>query len=405
MNAMHAPPLDAFRAITGSTCFLPFLMDSTDTTPHAAAGETAGATAARFDGAPEQFASAIAHWQKACGRKGLPWQDTRDPYRIWLSEIMLQQTQVTTVMGYYDRFLKRFPDVQALAAASQEEVMPYWAGLGYYARARNLHRCAQTVCAEWNGVFPPTVPEIATLPGIGRSTAAAIAAFAYGERSPIMDGNVKRVFTRCFGIEGQVTERAVENRLWTLADEMVSAAPETLDMTAYIQGLMDLGSQCCTRTKPNCQACPLQAACHARLHSRQHELPTPRARKAVPERECAMLVLNHQGRILLEQQRSPGIWGGLWSLPRYDDATALRADTELLGFVQDEPCRMAAFTHVFTHFRLRIEPWYLHSEAPLMVMSPGIRQAWVPIPQLGEMALPAPVRKLLDGLFPPCSLI
>ncbi len=392
--------------VPGTPFSLPLFMDVMDSTPAQATGaDNSRTTAPVFDGAPMRFAHAVTAWQKAHGRNSLPWQHTRDPYRIWLSEIMLQQTQVATVIGYYERFLQRFPDVQSLAAAAQEDVMPYWAGLGYYARARNLHRCAQVVCAEWGGKFPPTAAQIATLPGIGRSTAAAIAAFAYGERSPIMDGNVRRVFARCFGVEGQTNERAVENRLWALAEEMVAAAPATLDMTAYTQGLMDLGAQRCTRSRPCCDACPLQVGCHARLHNRQHELPTPRERKAVPERTCAMLVLNHQGRILLEQQRSPGIWGGLWSLPRYDDAPALQADCALLGFEHDQPCRMAAFTHVFTHFRLHIEPWYLHSDAPLMVMSPGIRQSWIPIAQLPEVALPAPVRKLLDGLFPPQSLI
>jgi A/G-specific adenine glycosylase len=354
--------------------------------------------------APE-FAQAIVRWQREFGRKHLPWQGTRDPYRIWLSEIMLQQAQVATVIGYYTRFLARFPDVQSLARASQDEVMPYWAGLGYYARARNLHRCAQAVCAEWGGQFPGTANEIATLPGIGRSTAAAIAAFAYGERSPIMDGNVKRVFTRCFGIAGPTSERAVEQALWEKAEAMVAAAPAELDMSAYTQGLMDLGSQCCTRSRPSCDLCPLREGCYASLNGCQDTLPTPRPRKTSPERHCAMLILNHQGRILLEQQRSPGIWGGLWSLPRYDDDIALKADCGTMGFGQAAPCRMASMTHVFTHFKLHIEPWYLHSEDALMVMSPGIRQAWVPIEALADTALPAPVRKLLDGLFPAESLI
>src|SRR5690606_7438396 len=231
------------------------------------------------------------------------------------------------------------------------------------------------------------------------------AAFAHGERSPIMDGNVKRVFTRCFGIFGPTSERAVETALWQQAEAMIDAAPPTLDMPAYTQGLMDLGSQCCTRSKPNCDICPLRQGCYALAQGCQHQLPTPRQKKTVPDRQCAMLILNHQGRVLLEQQPSPGIWGGLWSLPSYDDADALRRDCNTMGFAQDPPCRMASLTHVFTHFRLGIEPWYLHSEAPLMVMSPGIRQAWVPVENLPSIALPAPVRKLLDGLFPAQSLI
>ncbi|EWM51298.1 A/G-specific adenine glycosylase [Bordetella holmesii 70147] len=228
-----------------------------------------------------EFAALIADWQARHGRHRLPWQNTRDPYRIWLSEIMLQQTQVATVIPYFERFLGRFPDVAALAAASQEDVMPYWAGLGYYARARNLHRCAQDIVARWAGRFPPDAQTIATLPGIGRSTAAAIAAFAYGERSPIMDGNVKRVFTRHFGIEGDPSKRELEQRLWRLAEDLVSAVPG-LDMTAYTQGLMDLGATLCTRGKPACDRCPVAASCIARRDGRQQELPTPRHAEPCP---------------------------------------------------------------------------------------------------------------------------
>ena len=220
-----------------------------------------------------EFSPRIVAWQRLHGRHDLPWQNTRDPYRIWLSEIMLQQTQVATVIPYYERFLARFPDVAALAAAAQEDVMPYWAGLGYYARARNLHRCAQEIARDWQGRFPPTAEAIATLPGIGCSTAAAIAAFAYGERSPILDGNVKRVFTRHFGIAGDPSKREVEQRLWALADTQVEVAPD-LDMAAYTQGLMDLGATLCTRGKPACDKCPVADTCVARREGRQAELPT-----------------------------------------------------------------------------------------------------------------------------------
>src|SRR5690606_24293500 len=194
--------------------------------------------------------------------------------------------QVATVVGYYQRFLARFPDIASLAAASQDEVMPYWAGLGYYARARNLHRCAQVIQEQWKGRYPPTAAQIATLPGIGRSTAAAIAAFAYGERGPIMDGNVKRVFARYFGIEGVASERRTEQTLWHTAEAVLDAADADLDMAAYTQGLMDLGAQCCTRSRPDCPACPLRDHCHARASGRQLELPTPRKKKASPDRHC-----------------------------------------------------------------------------------------------------------------------
>ncbi|WP_019936921.1 A/G-specific adenine glycosylase [Bordetella sp. FB-8] len=343
------------------------------------------------------FASRIAAWQARGGRQGLPWQGTTDPYRIWLSEIMLQQTQVGTVIPYYLRFLERFPDVAALAAAGQDEVMPYWAGLGYYARARNLHRCAQTVVADWGGRFPRTAREIATLPGIGRSTAAAIAAFAYGERSPILDGNVKRVFARHFGIEGDPSRRAVDQQLWELADAQVAAAAD-LDMTAYTQGLMDLGATRCTRGKPACGQCPVADTCVARRDGRQAELPTPKARKAVPERETSMLVLAHEGRVLLRQRPSPGIWGGLWSLPEFDaDADPLAA-ARGLGLEPDAHYKLADFTHVFTHYRLHVRPWLVFVQKHVGLRESVQAERWIAAKQLTDTALPAPVKKLLAGV-------
>ncbi|MCJ9707967.1 A/G-specific adenine glycosylase [Bordetella hinzii] len=343
-----------------------------------------------------EFAALIADWQARHGRHRLPWQNTRDPYRIWLSEIMLQQTQVATVIPYYERFLARFPDVGALAAASQEDVMPYWAGLGYYARARNLHRCAQEIMAHWNGRFPPDAERIASLPGIGRSTAAAIAAFAYGERSPIMDGNVKRVFARHFGIEGDPSKRETEQKLWQLADSLVAAVP-SLDMTAYTQGLMDLGATLCTRGKPDCSRCPVADSCIARRDGRQQELPTPKARRAVPERQTAMLVLEHEGAILLQQRPSPGIWGGLWSLPEFDAAGDARQACEALGLEPQAHYELAAFAHTFTHYRLHVRPWYVPVRAAGL-RAGGQPERWVPAAELGAVALPAPIRKLLLGL-------
>lgn len=342
------------------------------------------------------FAPRIVDWQRRHGRHDLPWQNTRDPYRIWLSEIMLQQTQVATVIPYYERFLQRFPDVAALAAAAQEDVMPYWAGLGYYARARNLHRCAQEIARDWGGRFPPTAQAIATLPGIGRSTAAAIAAFAYGERSPILDGNVKRVFTRHFGIAGDPTKREVEQKLWALADAQVEAAPG-MDMAAYTQGLMDLGATLCTRGKPACEACPVADSCVAKREGRQAELPTPKARKTIPERETCMLVLRHQGAFLLQQRPEPGIWGGLWSLPEFDVSQDPDSASRALGLEPEQRFELAAFAHTFTHYRLHIRPWLVP------VRATGLRESarperWVPADELPSMALPAPVKKLLQGL-------
>jgi A/G-specific adenine glycosylase len=345
-----------------------------------------------------EFALRIVEWQQRHGRHGLPWQDTRDPYRIWLSEIMLQQTQVSTVIPYYRRFLDRFPDLQVLANAAQEDVMPYWAGLGYYARARNLHRCAQQIVRDWDGRFPPDAAAISTLPGIGRSTAAAIAAFAYGQRSPIMDGNVKRVFARHFGVAGDPSRRDVENRLWELAEAQLRDGPGTdVDMGAYTQGLMDLGATVCTRGKPACERCPVRDTCVAQREGRQAELPTPKVRKASPERSTGMLVLHRGGRILLEQRPSPGIWGGLWSLPEFDADIDATAACRALGAIPAAVFALAAFSHTFTHFRLHVRPWYVTVDAAPAVGDRPVQ--WVDAKSAASVALPAPVRKLLDGLF------
>lgn len=344
------------------------------------------------------FASRIVAWQARHGRHGLPWQHTQDPYRIWLSEIMLQQTQVTTVIPYYQRFLERFPDVATLADAAQEDVMPYWAGLGYYARARNLHRCAQVIMSDWAGQFPPTAQQIATLPGIGRSTAAAIAAFAFNERSPILDGNVKRVFTRHFGVAGDPARREIEQRLWELAETQVAQAPG-LNMATYTQGLMDLGATLCTRSKPDCSRCPVTDTCIARREGRQSELPTPKARKAIPERQTGMLVLQRDGAILLQRRPEPGIWGGLWSLPEFEAGDDPTLAARQLGLEPVHRYQLAAFAHTFTHYRLHISPWYLPVTPAANLAEPTLPQRWVSLAELPSLALPAPIRKLLEGLL------
>lgn len=343
------------------------------------------------------FVERVCCWQRAHGRRHLPWQQTHDPYRIWLSEIMLQQTQVSTVIPYYERFLERFPDIAALAVADQEDVMPYWAGLGYYARARNLHRCAREIMDKYGGRFPPDSQRIAELPGIGRSTAAAIAAFAYGERSPIMDGNVKRVFARHFAVRGQPGQAAVERRLWELAERALEEAGPDVDMTAYTQGLMDLGAQVCTRGTPECSACPIGETCEAKRLGLQQTLPEPRPRKQIPERRCTMLLLHRNGSVLLEKQPEPGIWGGLWSLPRFDTPEALAAACLHMGAVVTPAGRMASFMHVFSHFRLEIEPWLVEAGPDVAEPQPGRR--WVSATELPVTAMPAPVRSLLEGVF------
>jgi A/G-specific adenine glycosylase len=341
------------------------------------------------------FSTRLIAWQRLHGRHDLPWQNTRDAYRIWLSEIMLQQTQVATVIPYYGRFLDRFPRVEDLAAAPLDDVMALWAGLGYYSRARNLHRCAQVVAAGHGGEFPRSVEALAELPGIGRSTAAAIASFAYGARATILDGNVKRVLARVFGVDGFPGEKRVENAMWTLAESLLPDAAHKDEVTAYTQGLMDLGATLCVRGRPDCARCPFAVDCVANVTGRQKELPASRPKKAVPTRKTWMLVLKDGARVLLEKRPPTGIWGGLWSLPEAADEDALAAVAHSFGG-GGELERLSAFTHTFTHFKLDIEPRL--ARAGTVTAPADNRTVWAPLAELDAFGVPAPVRKLLDAL-------
>lgn len=347
------------------------------------------------------FAERLIAWQRRHGRHDLPWQNTRDPYRIWLSEIMLQQTQVATVIPYYARFLSRFPDVAALAAANVDDVMALWAGLGYYTRARNLHRCAQVVVAQHGGEFPASPDALATLPGIGRSTAAAIASFAFGARATILDGNVKRVLARIFGIDGFPGDKRVETAMWALAETLMPGADaSSAQVSAYTQGLMDLGATLCVRGKPDCAHCPFAAECVANLTGRQRELPVARPKKTIPTRRTWMLILRDGPAVLLERRPPTGIWGGLWSLPEAADEAALAVRAGELG-AANALARLAPLAHTFTHFKLDIEPRVADYD---MRAPQGARElrdeesAWVPLDELDAYGVPAPVRKLLEGL-------
>ena len=338
------------------------------------------------------FASRLLTWHAQHGRHDLPWQATRDPYRVWLSEIMLQQTRVDTVIPYYARFLARFPDIAALAAAPVEDVLALWSGLGYYARARNLHKAAQSVMTEHDGQFPQRAIDIATLPGIGRSTAAAIAAFCFDERAAILDGNVKRVLCRAFGIEGFPGERAVEEKLWALADMLM---PDHHGGD-YIQAQMDLGATLCTRTRPACTRCPLAGDCAAQVTGRVAELPQPRPKKTVPQRQVRVAVIAQDGRVLMERRPPSGIWGGLLALPEIADGEDA-ADWLLrrFGAPASEPAALATVRHVFTHFRLDIEPMLLRMQgSATAVAETGME--WLALDALDEAGLPAPVRRILD---------
>ncbi|MGO4326443.1 A/G-specific adenine glycosylase [Cupriavidus sp. M-11] len=367
------------------------------------------------------FAARVVAWQRVHGRHDLPWQNTRDPYRIWLSEIMLQQTQVSAVIEYFQRFVSRLPTVAALAAASADEVMALWAGLGYYSRARNLHRCAKAVMSEHGGAFPTDPEVLVTLPGIGRSTAAAVAAFSAGVRSPILDGNVKRVFARFFGIHGHPGVKAVETRMWQLAGEVLPAEgpAQSEDMVSYTQGLMDLGATVCSRGKPAClgaaQSCPLSADCVARRDGLTAVLPTPKPRAAIPERSTVMLLVRRRREVLLALRPDSGIWGGLWSLPEMPVDTvpfdAEQAEDAALERARefgtpDRAAMVGELTHVFTHFRLLIRAIRVDMSGALAVRDSGDGPAlrWISLDDLDEVGTPAPVRKLLEtqargGLF------
>jgi A/G-specific adenine glycosylase len=340
------------------------------------------------------FAEQLIAWQLEHGRHDLPWQNTRDAYALWLSEVMLQQTQVATVIPYYLRFRERFPDIASLAAATEDEVLRLWSGLGYYSRGRNLHRAAQLIVERHDGEFPRSRADIEALPGIGRSTAGAIAGFAFGARAAILDGNVKRVFARHFAVEGHPGERAVEQRLWALAESLLPAQ----GVEAYIQGLMDLGATLCTVRKPACDRCPLRESCAAYAQNRVQELPAPRIRKSMPTRHTAMLVLMRNGEVLLQKRPAVGIWAGLWSFPECEsaaDAGALAHRVYGCEVVQAEA--LMPLKHSFTHFHLNIEPVLLRVGKRLpRAAQPGVM--WLKLEEALEDALPAPAKKILRAL-------
>ena len=340
------------------------------------------------------FSTRIIAWQKRHGRHDLPWQNTRDPYRIWLSEIMLQQTQVATVIPYYTRFLEKFPALSDLARASEDEVLALWSGLGYYSRGRNLLRAAQIVAEKFGGEFPKAIDDILALPGVGQSTAAAISAFAFGERQAILDGNVKRVFSRHFGIDGFPSEKKIEAKLWSVANE---ALPKK-NIEAYTQGLMDLGATLCLRARPLCLACPVEEHCVAKRNGRIQELPTPRPKKAVPEKSTTMLIIAHAGEVLLEKRPPTGVWAGMWCFPEVvNGASAREACRERYGLETKSLRPWNVLQHGFTHFKLSITPQPMTVQKKLSrVAEAGVM--WLSIDDALKAAIPKPVRELLIKL-------
>jgi A/G-specific adenine glycosylase len=339
-----------------------------------------------------KFAELLIGWQRKHGRHDLPWQKRRDPYLIWVSEIMLQQTQVATAVPFYLRFIRRFPNIAALASASLDEVMKHWAGLGYYARCRNLHSTANIVFRDLDGLFPRTAEQLNQLPGVGRSTAAAIAVFSYGARAAILDANVKRVLARCFAIEGNVNSGPVASRLWALAERLLPLAK----VEEYSQGLMDLGAIVCTRAKPKCKMCPLQNRCRARRTGMTAELPARKALPAKRSREIHVVLVRDKKNLLLVKRPAAGIWGGLWSLPEvahvHDVSDELRRRFGLTG---DADSVLSGITHELTHLSLHIVPIVFRVVRANGKLKQTQQHTWVTADSLGNFAVPAPISKLL----------
>ena len=363
------------------------------------------------------FAQKLIAWHGVSGRSGLPWQGNRDPYAVWVSEIMLQQTQVATVLERYPRFMKRFPTVKKLAAADIDEVLAEWAGLGYYSRARNLHSCAKQVMTEFAGKFPSDPVLLEQLKGIGRSTAGAVAAFAFHERAPILDANVKRILARLFAVEGGIQDKAVNDRLWSLATDLLPK--KSADMPVYTQALMDFGATWCTSRKPVClgseKKCPFAKDCQANLSDQVLMLPHKTKKTKSPEFDCNMLLMRSGNSVLLQKRPSKAIWGGLWSLPEspwepralgskeadlslqeLSKATMPQEKTLALARASKSFQKTNQIKHVFTHRRLWMHVWQANCSKELRFANPDLK--WVSLNHLGRYGLPQPIKILLQGL-------
>lgn len=361
--------------------------------------------------AKQQFSQPLLDWFDQFGRHDLPWQQDINPYRVWVSEIMLQQTQVTTVIPYFERFMQSFPDVQSLADASQEEVLSHWAGLGYYARGRNLHKAALQIVDLHNAEFPQNFDEIVALPGIGRSTAGAILSIALGQRFAILDGNVKRVLSRYYAIEGWPGEKSIESQMWLLADELT---PEQR-FNDYTQAIMDLGATLCKRSKPDCETCPVKQTCQAFAKNEVERFPFKKPKKEKPIKQAWLLIKqSHTGEILLYKRPQKGIWGGLWSLPEYDSYLACCESLQSQAISTESLIEWESFRHTFSHYHLDITPLYLQLAEPKMSLphteagkvaeqfAPYQSQElqWVAITNIvnGDLGVPAPVSKMVEKI-------
>lgn len=343
------------------------------------------------------FSSRLLAWHARFGRHDLPWQQDVTPYRVLISEIMLQQTQVNTVIPYFNTFMQRFPDMHALARAGIDEVLHCWTGLGYYARARNLHRAAQSIVANYHGEVPAELEQLMSLPGIGRSTAGAILALAHRQRHPILDGNVKRVLARFHVVAGWPGQADVERSLWSHAETHTPATR----VAEYTQAIMDLGATVCTRRQPRCGMCPVNATCMARIASRQHDFPQPRPGKVLPVRTTVFAILqNEAGEVLLEQRPPAGIWGGLWAFPECvpgdDIAEWICARFGCsINALEYQPTRR----HTFSHFHLDIMPVHAAVQSDNATLHDRVHYRWYAPASNQRLGMAAPVKKLLEGIM------
>lgn len=342
---------------------------------------------------PDAFAPAVVAWYQKHGRKDLPWQHDVNPYRVWVSEIMLQQTQVTTVLDYFARFMQALPDVQALAAAPLDEVLHLWTGLGYYTRARNLHKTAQYICTNYHGEFPRSAEILATLPGIGPSTAGAIASLSMGLRAPILDGNVKRVLARYSALKSYPGSSQASKQLWQLAERLT---PQQ-DVAQYTQAMMDLGATLCTHKQPACSRCPVQKGCLAYQTEQQHLLPIARPRKVMPEKRISMpLLIDPSGSVLLYQRPATGLWGGLWSLPELDNIAQLDSLLQQHQLTLEQQQLLTGLRHTFSHFHLEIEPWLVHVKRSTASVIAENNWLWYNPYNPLRLGLAAPIKELIE---------
>jgi len=340
-----------------------------------------------------QFSRQVLDWYDKYGRKTLPWQLEKTPYKVWLSEVMLQQTQVATVIPYFERFMTRFPTVTLLASAPQDEVLHLWTGLGYYARARNLHKAAQRIANQHGGIFPDNFDDVAALPGVGRSTAGAILSLALGQHFPILDGNVKRVLARCYAVEGWPGKKEVEKRLWTISAEVTPAQR----VGQFNQAMMDLGATVCTRSRPKCSLCPVNNLCVAYANESWGSYPGKKPKATLPERTGYMLMLQAGSEVLLEKRPPTGLWGGLYCFPQFATQAELEQWLAQRGLTADALRQLTAFRHTFSHFHLDIVPMWLPVSLSDSSVDDG-KGLWYNLARPPSVGLAAPVERLLQQL-------